>query len=242
MEIGHGTLPPVAAGHGHRLESSTATPAAVEDDGDTADTATPNANKGKGRPTVPLAPSNLAAAVDAQSASAETAAASPLARGRSADTPAARARALIAEHPELADRPFGRIVSALARGLEVDLGADDPAEVPADGADEGTVAAAPADDETTDAAPGDDSDAAAGDDGDATTGTGDSGVAAAVEDGDGASGEGVTVVEDGDTIEGTSVAPDIGGELPIADADVSVAETLADQLADLLDGDDETTV
>jgi hypothetical protein len=234
MEIGHGSLPLAGAGNGHRAEIAPVQAAAVEDDGDDAGSATPIVKKAKGRPTAPLAPSNLAAAVDAQSASGETAAAAPLARGRSGETPAARARALVAEHPELADRPFGQIVSALARGLEVDLGADDPAEVPADGADEGTVAAAPADDETTDAA--------AGDDGDATTGTGASGVATAVEDGDGASGEGVTVVEDGDTVEGTSVAPDIGGELPIADADVSVAETLADQLADLLDGDDETTV
>ncbi len=39
--------------------------------------------------------------------------------GRSGETPAARARALLESDPSLAERPFGHIVSALARGLEV---------------------------------------------------------------------------------------------------------------------------
>jgi len=66
--------------------------------------------------TPPLSSESLGAAIAVQSDDeVETAAA----RGRSGETPAARARALIESDPSLAERPFGQIVSALARGGEL---------------------------------------------------------------------------------------------------------------------------
>ena len=92
-----------------------------------AETPTTESGEGALAPVAPisspptLSPGTLGAAIEAQSP------------GRSGETPAARARALIAEHPELAEQPFGQIVSRLARGLEIPLPADEPeqAEEPA---------------------------------------------------------------------------------------------------------------
>ncbi len=53
-----------------------------------------------------------------------------LRRGRSAESPAHKARAFLAENEDAGDLPFGQIVSRIARGI-------DPAEASAQPADEG---------------------------------------------------------------------------------------------------------
>ena len=74
--------------------------------------------------SAPLASETLGATIAAQADGGEEiegegAGETGAARGRSGETPAARARALLESDPSLAERPFGHIVSALARGLEV---------------------------------------------------------------------------------------------------------------------------
>ncbi|MCZ6523240.1 MAG: hypothetical protein O7A68_05175 [Alphaproteobacteria bacterium] len=76
--------------------------------------------------SAPLASETLGATIAAQAdggeeieGEGEGAGETGAARGRSGETPAARARALLESDPSLAERPFGHIVSALARGLEV---------------------------------------------------------------------------------------------------------------------------
>ncbi len=81
--------------------------------------------------TAPLSSATLGATIAAQAegdGEIEGAGGATAAPGRSGETPAARARALLESDPSLAARPFGQIVSALARGLEVapaDADADD---------------------------------------------------------------------------------------------------------------------
>lgn len=68
----------------------------------------------------PAALSVLTAAQEETAAQPETPAETPAAsHGKSADTPAARARAAIAADPSLAGQPFGKIVSMMARGLDL---------------------------------------------------------------------------------------------------------------------------
>ncbi len=73
--------------------------------------------------SAPLASETLGATIAAQADGGDeiegAGAGETGAAGRSGETPAARARALLESDPSLAERPFGHIVSALARGLEV---------------------------------------------------------------------------------------------------------------------------
>ncbi len=72
--------------------------------------------------TLPLSSETLGATIAVQADGGdeiEGEGATAAAPGRSGETPAARARALLESDPSLAARPFGQIVSALARGLEV---------------------------------------------------------------------------------------------------------------------------
>ncbi len=72
--------------------------------------------------SAPLSSETLGATIAAQADGGdeiEGEGATAAAPGRSGETPAARARALLESDPSLAARPFGHIVSALARGLEI---------------------------------------------------------------------------------------------------------------------------
>ena len=271
MHIGHASLPPAAAGHGHRADNATAqamnaiaigTTDDAAEDGEHADSTLAGAAKVTATPTAPLSQTNLAAALGAQSdagvESGGASAAAVAAPGRSGETPAARARALIAENPGLADRPFGHIVFALARGLEVDLGTPDPAAT--DGEEGAAAVAAVTDDEageetsgavgeTTEGPAESDVGPSAGTDGGivdvASAGDGDDTTVSEVGPSAGTDGGIVDVASTGDgeaTTESDAVAPEDAGIFPLPDASLTVAESLEDQLLDLLEGDEETTV
>jgi hypothetical protein len=107
----NGTPPVHAAAHRRIAEPAPAEATTSQSD---AQAASAPAAMTTSSPT--LSAGTLGAAIEAQSP------------GRSGETPAARARALLAENPELADRPFGQVVSRLARGLEVPLPSDEPDE------------------------------------------------------------------------------------------------------------------
>jgi hypothetical protein len=238
MHVGHASPPPAIGGHGHRADNATAramnaivTGSAADgaEEGENAGSAAAGAATAKATPTAPLSQTNMAATIGAQSdAGDESSAAAVGAPGRSGETPAARARALIAENPGLADRPFGHIVSALARGLEVDLGLPDP--VGTDG-EEGTAAvAAVVDDEA-----GEETSDIVGE-----TAESDVGPSAGADDGDASD---VASTGDGEaSTESGAVAPEDAGILPLPDVDLTVAESLEEQLLDLLDGDEEEIV
>lgn len=253
MQIGHASPPPAAAGH--RADNATARAmnaiatglaADAAEDGESVGPAVSGAATAKAAPTAPLSQSNLGAAIGAQSDAGDESGA-VIAPGRSGETPAARARALIAENPDLADRPFGHIVSALARGLEVDLDTPDPAGT--DGEEGASAVAAVTDDEegeeggaavtpVTDDEAGEETSGAVGETTDGPAGS-DAGPSAGADDGS------VDVASTGDggaTVESGAVAPEDAGILPLPDANLTVAENLEDQLLDLLDGDDEEIV
>ncbi len=121
MEVGQDASAVVAAAQG----LGPATPAGrAADDGDAGAQVVPGlavaeAAKSLSAPSAPLSTETLETTLAAQAADeAPAAAGGDAAPGRSGETPAAAARALIADDPGLAELPFGQVVSALARGLD----------------------------------------------------------------------------------------------------------------------------
>lgn len=166
--------------------------------------------------TAPLSSESLGAAIAAQS---EQGVATVADHGRSGESPAAQARALIEADPGLAERPFGQIVSALARGLEVapaSGGGVDPAPLAGDdGGSEPVVAVGSDGDETPVGDP-------EPDDG------------AVVADGD------ETPVGDPEPDDGAGESPDLaaGPDLVVPPPEVAVEEFLAEVLDEMLEDEE----
>ena len=150
MHIGHDSPPGVTQAHDHRpLEPGEGAGKAGGTEGAgtvSGDTSTGSGDKEPAghsvsevagptrQPTPPLSASSLSTALEAQSDAAEQPSEPAVGvtpgRGRSAETPAARARALVASDPTLAERPFGQIVSAIARGIAITSPNDETGTAP----------------------------------------------------------------------------------------------------------------